>query len=1110
MPQSNELRVFISSTFRDLGEEREHLVKKIFPEIRALCRQRGITFTEVDLRWGLTEEDAMLGQIIRTCLEEVDKCRPYFIGMLGNRYGWVPEFHEILMDPDLLAKYPWIEEAAMDGMSVTEMEFVHGVFNAPENSGGERTFFYHRDDDKTDADNPERLQGLIERVKSTEHPFRDFSTIDELGQLVRNDLLDMIDRYWPETEAPSPLELERRAHSAFAISRTRAYIPNPHYLKEFAEWVSKGDKPLIVSGDSGLGKSSLVAYAAGYYRTKNPKALMIEHYVGASNGSGSSVAIMRHVIQELSAHFSVDEEIPTSPQALQQSFQNWLHRAERLTSESDIPVLIVIDALDQLSSSGKRLAWLPESIPPTLKLLVSTTPGETLDHLNEREWSALHVKPLDDERVRQSIVVRYLGEFRKGISPEHIRRIITDAKGTSPLFLRVVAEELRLHGGHETLGSVIDTYTSANDLLEVFNRLLERLESDFGEALIGNATRAIALSRNGLTEQALLGITGMSRLDLSRLVFAFDYHLIRRDGLLGFFHNYLRQAVERRYLSDEAQQQETRGSLIDYFAAQPPEPWVSRELVWQLSLANQPERLAETLSTIPHYMALVKGGGEFEALSHWTALSEQENMVEWIDRGIERWREEDRPPMQEVEGLKFITQLLSSKNHWNRALEIAEHCVTISRDADEKFMQAVLYRQMVPLHYFLGNQEEAFQKSSQALELFEQLEDSNGIASIAGYQTALYTLSGAYELAIECGASYLQHHEERHDLQTLMAIYGNLGIAHQRCGNAATALEFFQQAAEVSEELGDLRHVAHTLGNMGSLLTEMEEYAQAVECLEKDLALCEQFGDRSNITVACVMMTSAYVGLGDADRAFASARRGLTIAEELGNHGYIIQALSCLGSVHNLAGEYQEAIDCYRRGIQLCSEIGDRHNLASLRGGMGTALMKIGELDTALENFTEAVSLLVEIGDRFRLQQYCTERAEAFYAIWENCLEPPAYLKQHLPEATGLEWSTTVLKRAREEAERGRELCRDLNLSRSLIASRALLARIDIAEGNTQQGVSEFQALLSEIEMSDNNPWASNQLADIHFELWKLDRSDNLHATRALGPLPELVPADST
>ena len=124
----NELRVFISSTFRDLQEEREHLVKKIFPEIRALCRERGITFTEVDLAGGLTEEHRVLGRIIRACLEEIDRCRPYFIGIIGDRYGWVPELHEIMMDPDLLAKYPWVEAVVIDGASVTELEFIHGVF----------------------------------------------------------------------------------------------------------------------------------------------------------------------------------------------------------------------------------------------------------------------------------------------------------------------------------------------------------------------------------------------------------------------------------------------------------------------------------------------------------------------------------------------------------------------------------------------------------------------------------------------------------------------------------------------------------------------------------------------------------------------------------------------------------------------------------------------------------------------------------------------------------------------------------------------------------------------------------------------------------------------
>lgn len=196
MIQQNELRVFISSTFRDMQEEREYLVKKVFPEIRALCRERGVTFTEIDLRWGLTDEQAALGTIIRTCLEEVDRCRPYFIGIIGERYGWVPEYHEILMDPDLLSRYPWIDHLALEGASITEMEFVHGVFN-PAHVGGSSMYFYRRTPDVSESELNERLQSLIERVAQTEHPFVEYNQAEQLGELVRQDLVDQGKRIIP-------------------------------------------------------------------------------------------------------------------------------------------------------------------------------------------------------------------------------------------------------------------------------------------------------------------------------------------------------------------------------------------------------------------------------------------------------------------------------------------------------------------------------------------------------------------------------------------------------------------------------------------------------------------------------------------------------------------------------------------------------------------------------------------------------------------------------------------------------------------------------------------------------------------------------------------------
>jgi nephrocystin-3 len=50
---TQEFRLFVSSTFRDLQAERDELIKKVFPRIRKECHRRGVEFTEIDLRWGI-------------------------------------------------------------------------------------------------------------------------------------------------------------------------------------------------------------------------------------------------------------------------------------------------------------------------------------------------------------------------------------------------------------------------------------------------------------------------------------------------------------------------------------------------------------------------------------------------------------------------------------------------------------------------------------------------------------------------------------------------------------------------------------------------------------------------------------------------------------------------------------------------------------------------------------------------------------------------------------------------------------------------------------------------------------------------------------------------
>ena len=44
------VRLFVPTTFRDTHQERDYLVKHVFPELRKRCRKRQVDFVEVDLR----------------------------------------------------------------------------------------------------------------------------------------------------------------------------------------------------------------------------------------------------------------------------------------------------------------------------------------------------------------------------------------------------------------------------------------------------------------------------------------------------------------------------------------------------------------------------------------------------------------------------------------------------------------------------------------------------------------------------------------------------------------------------------------------------------------------------------------------------------------------------------------------------------------------------------------------------------------------------------------------------------------------------------------------------------------------------------------------------
>lgn len=65
--------------------ERDHLVTVVFPELRERVEQLGLEFFDVD---PFTLRICDCG--LRIVEEWIDRVEPFFVCILGQRYGWTP------------------------------------------------------------------------------------------------------------------------------------------------------------------------------------------------------------------------------------------------------------------------------------------------------------------------------------------------------------------------------------------------------------------------------------------------------------------------------------------------------------------------------------------------------------------------------------------------------------------------------------------------------------------------------------------------------------------------------------------------------------------------------------------------------------------------------------------------------------------------------------------------------------------------------------------------------------------------------------------------------------------------------------------------------------
>ena len=994
------IRVFVSSTFLDMIEDRNELMAQVWPALRKVCRGRAVEFVEVDLRWGVTEEQSQRKETLRHCLAEIKRCRPYFIGLLGERYGWTPGPEAF--SPALLDEEDWLRNEVAKH-SVTELEILHGVLRDPEMAG--RAFFYLRDPQYAaskggdylpeDSVRPTRQDALKHKVKAVceaqRIPLREnYADPRALAALVLADLTAAIDAHFPPDQVPDVWSGEDRDHEAYARSRrTDFYVGRDAYFNRLDNLAREGANGcgLTILGESGGGKSALLANWVARWREAHPGDFLFQHYIGSSAMSAGHLALMRRLMVAIVRWCGADDpadprgleeaekQIPAKAEDIVKVFPDYLNRLAARARRKGVGAILVLDALNQLEDRerGRLLAWLPYRLPGELRLIVSTLPGDTCNALQPRGWPALTVGPLTSEE-RVQLIARYLTHFAQGLSDARARKIAGVTAASNPLYIKTLLDDLRATGDHMSLDQQIADYLKAADIPALLGRILTRFERDYERDRPGLVREALSLlwaARRGLTEPELLEAlkpVGQERLPAavwSPVRCALEDGLVDRDGVLTFAHEHLRVAVERRYVPEAGPARALRLRLAEEFAGRSVDARQADELPWLLWRAESRDRLRACLLDIDRFL-LMRDRDENELLGYWVWLKEERTMGQPYVQAFQQWAGDKGETATVSYTANDLAHFLSfraalhadAEPLMRRALQIDEQSY-----GENHSSVAIRLNNLVGLLKATNRLVEAEPLMLRSLQIDEQSYGENHPSVARDLNNLAQLLKATNRLAdaepLMRRALQIDEHSFGENHPSVATRLNNLAQLLKATNQLTEAEHLMRRALQIYEHSFGKDHpdVAVGLNNLAQLLKATNRLVEAEPLMRRALAIAEQSYGKNHPDVARVLNNLAL--LFQATNRLVEAEplmlRALQIDEQSygENHPSVATDLNNLAQLLQDTNRLAEAEPLMRRALQI-----DEQSFGKDHPDVAVGLNNLAQLLKATNRLVEAEPLM--------------------------------------------------------------------------------------------------------------------------------------------------------
>ncbi|EDO40517.1 predicted protein, partial [Nematostella vectensis] len=294
-------------------------------------------------------------------------------------------------------------------------------------------------------------------------------------------------------------------HATFCNLKCENFHGREDILEKIRTYISgSGQKPLVLYGDSGCGKTSLVAMTAKLVPSWTEyEPVVVLRFLGTTPDSSNIRLVLRSACLQLCKAFGTSTKVvPQDYQDLLREFQDRLKMAK-----SNRPIVVILDSADQLTTTddAHQMVWLPRKLPKHVYVLVSTLKDPkyacypALKKLLLDSNCFVEVSSLPSE-VACNILTSWLSNDNRRLTDSQ-RKIVLNAfnRCPLPLYLRLAYDHAVTWKSYTPLEkSVLE-----KNVQGMIKALFKRLERRHGTVLVRHALAYITAAKHGLSEPEL-------------------------------------------------------------------------------------------------------------------------------------------------------------------------------------------------------------------------------------------------------------------------------------------------------------------------------------------------------------------------------------------------------------------------------------------------------------------------------------------------------------------------------------------------------------------------------------------------------------------------------